>query len=182
VAALSALPDLLEAQLALVGPAGSDVRAGPVRVFEELECAVQAGKRVAVPDLSEGAVVRELAGLGAVPAEPVQVVEELKDAVLVGKHAAARGPLAGLAVPVSRDSVAVAEPGRGVPGHSTSDAAPVEPDPSEELAALALRDSVAAAEPGCGVPEYLVWEVAPVEPAQAAAVRVVGDYSVAHDR
>jgi hypothetical protein len=119
VAALSALPGLSEAQLAQEEPAGSDVRAGPVRVFEEPERAAQAAaKRVVVPDLSEGAVVRERAGLGAVPAELVRVVEALKGAVQVVKHAAAPGPSVGLAAQESRDLVAAAEPGRGVPEHS----------------------------------------------------------------
>jgi hypothetical protein len=145
VAALLAPLDLSEAQLAQEEPAGSDVRDGPVRVFEEPKGAVQAAeKRVVVPDLSEGAVVRELAGLGAVPAESVQVVEELKDAVLVVKHAAARGPSVRLAAQESRDSVAVAEPGRGVPEHSALllDAAPV--DPARVAAAQVAGDYLVA--------------------------------------
>lgn len=163
MAAPSAPLDRLEAQLAPVGPAVSDVRDGPVRVSWEPECAAQtAWKRVVVPGLLEGAMVDELAALRAVPGEPVRVVEELKDALLMAKHAAVPGPLAGLAAPESRDLAVAAELGRGVLGHSTSDAAPVEPDPMEELPAQASRDSVAAA--GCGVPEYLVWD----------AVRVFG--------
>lgn len=184
MAALSAPLDRLEAQFAPVEPAVSDVRDEPVRVFEELECAAQtAGKRVIVPGRSEEAIVRELAELGAVPAEPVRVVEELKDAVQAVKHAAVPGPSVGLAAPESRDSAVAAEPGRGVPGHSTSDAAPVEPVPSEGLAAPESRDSVAAAEPGRGVPEYsALSDAAPVDPARVAAAQVAGDYLVARDR